>query len=200
MIFQAGVASKWTSDSQRFLLEKFDAINNSPPHIYHSALSLSPSSSWLKKCYSAKLSEIVKVVKGLPADWGMCSCAVILDSFTHTLSYHNNSIAVGSELGDIIILNAITGGQIAALSGHAGEVKCLTFSPDGTSLASGSDDCTVKFWDIQTGGVVKTFSGHTRLVLSVSISTDCTIIASGSSDDTICLWNIQIGKCQCVIR
>jgi WD40 repeat protein len=116
------------------------------------------------------------------------------------LSYHNNSIAVGSEPGDIIILNAITGSQTAVLSGHTDEVNCLTFSSDGTSLVSGSDDCTVKLWDVQTGGVVKTFSGHTDWVWSVSISADCTIIASGSSDNTICLWNIQTGECQHVIR
>jgi hypothetical protein len=49
MIQQAGVVSKWTNDGQRFLLEHFDIIHNSPSHIYHSALPLSPSSSWLSQ-------------------------------------------------------------------------------------------------------------------------------------------------------
>jgi WD40 repeat protein len=200
MIFQAGIVSKWTNDSQRFLLEHFDTINNSPSHIYHSALPFSPSSSWLQECYSAELSLMVKVVKGLPAEWGMCSRTIMLNSLTWTLSYHNNSIAVGSGPGDIIIFNAITGSQTAVLSEHTGEVCCVTFSSDGTSLVSGSCDYTVKLWDVQTGGVVKTFSGHTSWVQSVSISAKCTIIASGSSDDTIRLWNIQTGGCQHVIR
>jgi len=199
-VCQVGVASKWTNDSQRFLLEHFDIIHNSPSHIYHSALPFSPSSSWLHKCYSAELSYIVKVVKGLPAEWGICFRTVLLDSYTRTLSCHNNSIAVGSQSGDIIILDVITGGQAAVFSGHTQEVDCLTFSLDGTSLVSGSDDKTVKLWDVQTGGVVKTFSGHTRMVFSVSISADYTMIASGSSDDTIRLWDIQRGECQHVIR
>ena len=140
MIFQAGVVSKWTNDSQRFLLEHFDKIKNSPSHLYHSALPLSPSSSWIHKCYITDPSLTVKVVKGLPAGWGMCSRTVFLDNYTLTLSYWNNTVAVGSYFGDIIILDTITGSQIAVLSEHTMEVRCVTFSSDGTSLVSGSSD------------------------------------------------------------
>jgi len=140
------------------------------------------------------------VVKGLPAEWGKCSRTVFLGSYIHTLSHWSNTVAVGSTPGDIIILDTITGNQMAVLSGHTNQVNCVIFSPDGTSLVSGSDDKTIKLWDVQTGGVVKTFSGHTAFVLSVSISPGCTIIASGSKDNTICLWDIQTEECQHVIR
>ena len=200
MIFQAGVGSKYTNDSQRFLLEHFDTICNSPSHIYHSALPLCPSSSWLQKCYSAELLYMVKVAKGLPVEWGDCSRTVLLNSPVWAMSYHNNMIAVGLETGDITILNAITGSQTAVLSEHTKLVNSLAFSPDGTLLVSGSLDKTVKLWDLQTGGVVKTFTGHTQWVKSVSISADLTTIASGSYDMTIRLWNIQTGECQCTIR
>ena len=143
---------------------------------------------------------MVKAVKGLPAEWGKCSRTVQLNGYTSTLSYHNNTIAVGSEFGDITTLDAITGSKTAVLSGHTMKVYCLIFSPDGTSLVSGSDDQTVKLWDLQTGGVVKTFSGHTDGVLSVSISTDLATIASGSEDRTICLWNIQTEECYKTIQ
>jgi len=66
------------------------------------------------------------------------------------VSYHNNNIAVGSGSSDIIILDAITGSQIAVLSGHTHEVICVTFSLDGESLASGGRDTTAKLWDVQT--------------------------------------------------
>ena len=116
MDFQAGITSKWINDSQRFLLEHFDTVENSPSHIYHSALPLSPP-SWLHKCYSAEFPPMITVVKGLPAEWGMCSRTTMLDSYTQTLSYHNNRVAVGSKAG-IIILDTITGTQTAILSGH----------------------------------------------------------------------------------
>ena len=200
MTFQAGVESQWTNDTQRFLLEHFDTIHTSPSHIYHSALPLSPSSSWLYKCYSTELSSMVKVVKGPSARWGMCSRTISLDGIPEALSYWDNAIAIGSGLGDIIILNAVTGIQTAVLSGHTGQVNSLIFLPDGTSLVSGSNDETAKLWDLQTGGVVKTFSGHTGPVWSVSISADHTTIASGSKDHTIRLWDIQTGECYQTIK
>ena len=194
MNFQAGVISGWANDGKRFLLEHFDTILNSPSHIYHSALPLSPVSSRLYKHYIAKTSGVVKIMRGLQAGWGVCSRTTLLDSFTRTMSHHNNSIAVCSKSRGIFILNTITGSQSGVLSGHTREVNCVVFSSDGTSLVSGSYDKTVKLWDVQTGGVVKTFFGHMNIVWSVSISADSTIIASGSEDKTIILWNVQTGE------
>ena len=199
MFIQAGVLCKWTNDSQRLLLEHFDMVYNSPSQLYHSALPLSPSLSWLHKHYTAELLQVVRVAKGLPAEWGMCFRTVSLDSYARGLSYWNHTIAVGSRLGDITILNAITGSQTAVLSEHREEVNTLAFSPDGKLLVSGCYDKTVKLWDMQTGGVVKTFYGHTHWVLSVSISADCTRIASVSKDKTISLWDIHTGECHLVI-
>jgi len=105
------------------------------------------------------------VVKGLPAEWGMCSRTVAFDSHPLTLTCQRDTIVVGMGSGDIITLDEITGTQTALLSGHTGGVYSLAFSPDRTSLVSGSYDKTVKLWDLQTGGVVKTFYGHTSFVL-----------------------------------
>ena len=199
-MFQAGAVSEWTNDSQRFLLEHFDTIQNYPSHIYHSALPLSPPPSWLHKCYSAGIPPMVKVVKGLLAEWGVCSYTVLLDSSPLALSCHNNVIAVGTGGGNIIIFNAITGSQTAVLYWHEEEVYSLIFSSDGTLLVSGGNDYIVILWDVQTGGVVKAFHGHDDRIWSVSISADSTRIASGSYDKTIRLWDIQTGDCYHTIQ
>ena len=181
-------------------MEHLDTIHNSPSKIYHSALPLCPPSSWLHKHYTAELSGKVKVIKGFPAGWGTHSRTVKLDSIPWALACWKDTLAVGLEFGDILFLSAITGSQVAVLSGHTERVASLTFFPDGTSLVSGSRDGIVKLWDVQTGGVVKTFCGHTNEVSSVSISANCTTIASGSPDNTIRLWDIQTGGCHCVIE
>ena len=134
MVFQTGAASEWANDVQRFLLEHFDIIQNSPSQIYHSALPLSPPSSWLYKHYLAKGPPIVNVVKGSPAGWGVYSQTTLLGSFTWTLSHHKNSIAVGSWSGAIIVLDVTTGSWLSVLYGHTREVNCIVFSSDGTSL------------------------------------------------------------------
>ena len=170
-------------------------IHDSPSKLYCDAIPFSPSSSWLHEHYSPELLQGVRVVKGLQAKWGKCSRTVSFASNPRALACWNDRIATGLESGNIITLDAITGVCTSILSGHAGVVTSLAFSPDGTSLISGSYDTTINLWDIQTGGVVKTFHGHTDSVLSVSISVDNTTIASGSQDNTICLWDIQTGGC-----
>jgi len=197
---QAGGSCKWVNDSQRLLLEFFDIIHDSPSQIYHSALPFCPSSSWLHKYYNVALSQNVRVVKGLLAQWGVCFRTVTLGAAPWAIACWKDTIAVGCETGDITILGGITGSQTAVLSGHTQGVRSLTFSSDGTFLVSGSNDKTVKLWDMQTGGVVKTFDGHTSFVRSVSISADCTIIISASKDKTIRLWDIQMKECCHVIE
>ena len=199
MFVQAGVPCQWTADSQRLILEYFDMICDSPSHIYSSALLFFPSSSWLHRYCGAELSQEIKVIKEI-SEWGKCSRMAQLDCVPQALAWWKDTIAVGLKTNSIIILDVITGSQMAVFSGHTGWVISLTFSPDGTSLVSGSCDKTIKLWDLQTGGVAKTFQGHMGYVYSVSVSVDCTTIASGSSDKTICLWDIQTGVCHCVIQ
>jgi len=199
LLVQAGVPCMWTNDSQRILLEHFDAILNSPSHIYYPALTFSPSSSWLHGCYTGELIQVAEVVKGLQAEWGVCSHTVLLDNCPWTLSYWNNTIAVGSTDKDIVILDAIIGSQTAILPGHTDGVRSLIFSLDGRLLVSGSCDKSVKLWDMQTGGVIKTFHGHTGRVRSVSISADHTTIASGSEDKTLRWWDVETGECHYII-
>jgi WD40 repeat protein len=199
-LVQAGVSYKWAYDGQRFLLEFFDTIHNSPSQIYHSILPLCPPSSWLYKSYTAELSGGFKVVKGSPAGWGTCFRTVPLSHSPQALAHQKDTIAVGLYSGDIVTLDGITGSKVAVLSGHSGAVFSLSFSSDGTLLVSGSDDKTLKLWDVQTGGVVKTFHGHTDRVISISISSNSTTIASGSLDYTIRLWDIGTGECYYTIE
>ena len=135
-----------------------------------------------------------------PAQWGTCIRTLFDVAATSNLAYWNNNIATtGPAECDIIILDALTGSQMAVLSGHTHSINSLTYSSDGTFLVSGSNDKTIKLWDVQTGGIIKTLCGHTDMVYSVSISADDTMIASASMDQTICLWNIKTGNC-CTIR
>ena len=132
-----------------------------------------------------------------PIEWGMCTRTVSCSNLSTALAYWNNTIAI-SPSHDIIIIDALTGSQTTAFSGHTERAQSLTFSLDGTLLVSGSGT-TIKLWDVQTGGVVKTLHDQPGWVNSVSLSADNTVIASASNDGTICLWNIKTGSC-CVIK
>ena len=140
------------------------------------------------------------MVGGIPTEWGTCSRTVAVNNTPWNLACWKDIVAVGLGLGDIIILDGITGTQSAVLSGHTNWVRSVVFSSDGTLLVSGSYDETVKLWDVQTGGVANTFHGHTSWIYSVSLSADSTMIASGSGDNTIRLWNIHTRECYQIIE
>ena len=166
-------------------MENVDMIRDTPSEIYNYALPFSPSLSWIRMCYSTKLSQEVEVVKGLPERWGECIHTITFDHEPQVLTCWKDLIAVGLDSGGIVIVDATTGLRTSSLSGHACSVRTFAFSSDGTLLVSGSDDRTIALWDIQTGGLETVYSGHTGRVCSVSISPDHLTIASGSDDKTI---------------
>mmetsp|Transcript_4946 Transcript_4946/g.10916 ORF Transcript_4946/g.10916 Transcript_4946/m.10916 type:complete len:137 (-) Transcript_4946:340-750(-) len=80
------------------------------------------------------------------------------------------------------------------LEGHAAEVHCIAFSPDGKTIASGSEDKTIQVWDAAAGSSLLTMEGHTGQVLALAYSPDGSTIASLSWDQTIRLWDVTSGS------
>ncbi|EMD36473.1 hypothetical protein CERSUDRAFT_138149 [Gelatoporia subvermispora B] len=86
-------------------------------------------------------------------------------------------------------------GPLLQMSGHAGEVYSVTFSPDGTRVVSGSWDEAVRIWDARTGDLLMDpLEGHRDKVFSVAFSPDGAVVVSGSLDGTIRLWNARTGE------
>ena len=168
-------------------------IRDSPSHIYHSALPLLPSSSWIRKCYGADASGKVRVVMGLPDQWDTCSRTMMFEDEPEACAHWGDIIAIG--LGnDVVLLDAITGITTSVLCGHTDTIHCLASSQDGTLLMSGSEDGTVRIWDVQTGGVIRTFDHHPANYFAASISSDGAMVALGTYDGTVRLCDVRTGE------
>ena len=170
-------------------------ICDSPSHLYHSALPLSPSSSWVRRCYEAEVAEEVRVLTGLPDRWEGCSRTIILLDEPSAFAHHGDIIAVGLGL-NVELLDEITGDRTSVFYGHTRTISSITFSPDGTLLVSGSKDKSARLWDIQTGGLVRTFHAGNCLISATSISPDGTVVALGTTDGSIRLWDVRTGDCR----
>ena len=64
------------------------------------------------------------------------------------------------------------------LYGHAGAVKSVDWSPDGTHLVTGGSDGLPRVWDASSGDVLLTLPGHIEEVVIVTWSADGRRIAS----------------------
>ncbi|KAI9333764.1 hypothetical protein DFJ73DRAFT_963069 [Zopfochytrium polystomum] len=78
--------------------------------------------------------------------------------------------------------------------GHAGPVRCASFSRDGRMVASASDDGTVKVWSVD-GFCLATVEGHRAGVSAVAFLADDKSVVSGSRDGTVRVWRALDGSC-----
>ncbi len=125
--------------------------------------------------------------KGVPVPWN-----------TVAWSPDGQRIAVGGN-GDVQVLNATTGVNIAYYGYHSGTVHQVVWSPDGKYIAVASGN-TVQVWDVAALKNVYTYSGHATDVFAVAWSPVGTPsaqhgprIASASGDGIVMVWDALTG-------
>jgi WD40 repeat protein len=83
---------------------------------------------------------------------------------------------------------------LRVLTGHAGLVNGVAFSPDGARIATASTDGTARIWQADTGEHLTTLQGHTNPVNGVAFSPDGARIATASHDGTVRIWQTTTGR------
>ena len=127
-----------TTDGLRFVTEFFEVISESVPHIYHSALPLTPASSIIRKLYGQWMVSVVRVVTGIPSSWDSCTASAGAASTPrHAIwSPCGQYIAAGLDR-DIEVRDSTTLQVCYILKPPSFEGVCLdllAFSPDGHQL------------------------------------------------------------------
>ena len=86
------------------------------------------------------------------------------------------------------------GQRLLTLSGHAGAVTSVAFSPGGQTLVSASTDKSIKLWNAGSGQLLRTLSGDSDAVPSVAFTPNGKRIVSGSFDRAIVVWDADSGQ------
>ena len=109
-------------------------------------------------------------------------------------------MASGGDDGTVRVWKEAAGTELRSFVGHAGRVRTIAWSSDGTMLASCGEDTLVRVWDAEAGVELRTFSGHGGAVWSVAWSPDDRMLASGGSDRTLTVWDVATGgRTFCVV-
>lgn len=142
-------------DYSRFVTAFFEVIGTSAPHIYHSALPLSPQTSIVCKLYKQYARPLARVVRGLPLSWEPVVATVRFEDFCGEAIWSpcNKWIAV-TRSQSVEILDAVTLSRLSTFKCSQRHFnRQLSFSPDSRllTLINYGDFLS---WDVQTGGIL----------------------------------------------
>jgi WD40 repeat protein len=144
-------------DCFRFVTGFFEVICTSAPHIYNSALSLSPQTSIVRELYKSHARPLTRIVHGLPTSWDPSIMVERVASVVQRAVWSPNSksIAVAWHSGEqttIEILDAVTLQRLTVLKPGLGQTRWLIFSPDSRLLTwFGGSPMKCISWDLRTG-------------------------------------------------
>ncbi len=135
--------------------------------------------------------------------WSMAAAPDPLESITQEItnvvtSRDGKLLATSGLLNDrpaISIRNLETNSHVTTLLGHAGPVRAMQFSADGTKLATGSDDGTARVWDLTDMKFpeLSRYTGHKAAVTAVTISIDGALAVSGAANNSVKVWSTADG-------
>jgi WD40 repeat protein len=85
---------------------------------------------------------------------------------------------------------------------HAGWIRDLLVTPDGTRLVSCGDDMLVKLWEADSGKAIRSLEGHAKqtpqghvtALYALAVSPDGKYIASGDRIGAVNVWEVETGK------
>lgn len=176
-----------------FVFGFFEVIAASAPHIYDSALFLSPVQSLIRKVYDDHLPKDRYSCNAIENGWNVGIRATDVENTNSLVFSHSGDLLAACQNdSQIAIVEPTTGLRRFTLRGHpqVASVLCASFSPDDSGLVSGSDDGTVIMWDMQTGGIIRTFKCETKgAVRSVNWSTIRTSALIGDA-----MWHVHPGE------
>ena len=90
------------------------------------------------------------------------------------------------------VLWDLDAGEGRVLPATVGEVRVITFAPDGSRFAIGGDDRVVRVWDLPSL-VMRAIHGHAAPISGLAFSSDGQHLASSSLDKTVRVWDLGAG-------
>ncbi|MGH3625311.1 MAG: WD40 repeat domain-containing protein, partial [Sciscionella sp.] len=111
-----------------------------------------------------------------------------------SLAFSGSLLAAAYQDGRVLLADTDTGESRVELTGAAGSVYRVAFSPSGDLLATGGHGGAVRLWDPATGRLRTELSGHTGRVYTLAFHPSEPLLASGDTDGSVRVWDTTTGE------
>lgn len=99
-------------------------------------------------------------------------------------------LAVGKPDGWLALIDAKTGQVLRELTGHVGDITCVSFFPSGQVLLSGGTDFQAKVYGIDGLCPVTLIGGHTRALTNLAMIARGRHVLTSGVDGRVVLWKV----------
>ena len=189
-----------TNDCFKFVTGFFEVISTSAPHIYHSALLLSPKNSIVQRLYGPQVNPLARVIQGVPTSWDASIATKRFSRYICAAAWSPCSrfvVTAQSPSNRIVVLDAATLKQLHTLYYPNQHIvwSGLVHSPDGHLLTGYShiNNCIIS-WDLQTGGLISYISDGKTVQCKLVAHSGCgTMLGGLFGNKTIITYNILSG-------
>ena len=189
-LIQVSPTLNLVQDCFRFVLAFFEVISISAPHIYHSALLLSPQLSVIRRLYGRYARPLARIIQGLQVSWDPVVATVYRDTYADVVTWSpcGRLVAVawrGSRTIEVLDGVTLKPLNVFISPRYGSRNSWLSFSLDSRLLTQFGDGELIS-WDLQTGGSVGTISSGPGSFpsrgLSSTHSTDGKVLAVACRD------------------
>jgi WD40 repeat protein/DNA-binding SARP family transcriptional activator len=110
--------------------------------------------------------------------------------FAGAVSPDGSVFALGSQTGQVRLLD-LRSGRVRSFKGrHDGSVLRLVFTSDGGTLVTSGNDGQVIAWDVDRGRVAERFSGHSGEVWGLDVTADARTLVTSATDGRAIVWDL----------
>ncbi len=187
----------FAADSQTLFSGSHDGLINAwrakqPPHPSLATIDVDTGKVWAT-AVAPKVSQIAVGGRGgfvqfleMTTGKQVAELADVHPATVDCLEYsHDGSlIATGGWRNEEVIVWRTDDGARQQSFQADGNIRAITFSPDGTKIAAGCEDKLLFVWDVASGELVKKVNAHAQPVYDVSFSPDGKTIATCCGDWT----------------
>jgi hypothetical protein len=126
-----------------------------------------------------------------PSDCALTTLATLADTPFYLSFTEGPWMAVGTNSGQVVVLDHRSGEALATLQVHEGRARRAAVSPDARRVASADHDHLIHVTDVESGRLLARLNGDHQRLQEVAFSPDGQLLISADLEGRLLSWDLS---------